>query len=139
MRNLMLMLATVCCVITGCAQPAVRTVERGVPITDEFVATIQEGVTTKEDITAKLGQPFSSSKIQDGAETAIWSYTETQQRGRTENNRFFGSRYDITSNATMLSVTFTKAGVVKTYIKSSGTHGNQPVNIKTEPVNKPSQ
>lgn len=138
MRNIILVvLAVACLTMAGCAQPAVQTIGRGAPITDELVDSIKEGVTTKAELVAKLGQPFSATRMPDGSEMLMWSYTETQQRGRTEHNVFFGSRYNVTANATMLNVTFTNNGIVNTFIKSSSTYGDQPVTVKTEPVSQP--
>lgn len=138
MRKMILgLLAMICLVMLGCAQPAIRTVWHGVPITDELVASIKEGVTTKSDLIGKLGQPFSATRMPDGSEMLMWNYTETQQQGGIENNVFFGSRYGVAASATVLNVTFTTDGVVKIFTKSSSTYGNQPVTVKTEPVSKP--
>lgn len=138
MRKLVFILMAIACLgLAGCATPAVQTIGQGVPITDELVASIQEGVTTKAELIAKLGQPFSATRMPDGSEMLMWNYTETQRLGRTENNVFFGSRYGVSANATVLNVTFTNDGVVKMFTKSSSTYGNQPVTVKTEPASKP--
>lgn len=48
----------------------------GSPITQEQVSAIKAGETTKEQVIAVFGQPFSNTADSDGKQILIWAYTE---------------------------------------------------------------
>jgi len=80
-------------------------VSHGRPITDEQVAAVREGVTTKQELLASFGRPVVSSKNSDGTEVIGWAYAKVG---------FAGSSYTNQS----ITVTVGQDGTVKSYTTS---------------------
>ena len=115
--------------LIGCA-PAVQTVSVGVPITDELLASIEKGRTTKNELTARLGRPSSEVGIQDGSTIATWSYSQSARAGHMEGSAFYGRRTMPVVDTRALSVTFDEKGVVKAVTHASSHYGTAPITVE---------
>ena len=116
--------------LTACA-PATQTVTVGVPITDELIASIEQGKTTKSELVARLGRPIITRSMPNGTSIAAWSYRQSERRGYKEgSNYIFSRRVMPVVDTRALSVTFDENDVVKAVSHSSHHFGDAPVTIE---------
>lgn len=66
MRHIVALFASL--VLAGCVT------QHGTPITQDQIAQIKQGATTKTDLLSLLGRPISSAQNSDGTEVVTWSY-----------------------------------------------------------------
>lgn len=66
MRHIIAIFAAI--VLVGCVT------QHGTPITQEQIAKIKQGETTKPELMMVLGRPISSAQNSDGTEVVTWSY-----------------------------------------------------------------
>ena len=121
----------------GCTPitPATQTVTMGVPITDELIASIEKGKTTKPELIARIGRPSTSMGMPDGTSIATWSYTQSERRGAQAGNLFAPNRYVMpVTDSRALSVTFDEKGVVKTVTHADHHFGDTPIAIENKPL-----
>ena len=118
--------------LTACA-PATQTVTVGVPITDELIASIEQGKTTKSELVARLGRPTTTTSMPNGTSIAAWSYRHSERRGYKEGrNYIFSRRVMPVVDTRALSVTFDENDVVKAVTHSSHHYGDAPVTIENK-------
>lgn len=113
LKNILLM---ACVSLAGCASS-------GVKISDEKIATLQDGKTTKTEVLASFGQPTSQHRNSDGTSTLIYSHSQTQARAITfvPIVGAFAGGADTTFGSVVLN--FDKSGVLSSYSTSSDQHG----------------
>ena len=123
--------------LVGCTPitPATQTVTMGVPITDELIASIEQGKTTKSELVARLGRPSTTMGMPDGTSIATWSYTQSERRGAQAGNLFAPNRYVMpVTDSRALSVTFDAKGVVKAVTHADHHFGDTQIAIENRPL-----
>jgi outer membrane protein assembly factor BamE (lipoprotein component of BamABCDE complex) len=100
--------------LAGCATS-------GTQISDGQMATMEKGKTTYAEVIARLGAPMVATKIADGSQMAVYSFTKSQIKGATlipVVGLFAGG---MKMDGNVVTFTFDQAGVLKDYT-TSATH-----------------
>lgn len=116
MKKLLIILS--CLTILGCASV-------GTKIDQDKVSQIKEGVTTKQEVIALLGNPYMNTLSSDSKEILMYQYAHTQTRPSTMIpvvGLFTGGA---DTSQQILQVLINKDGVVEKYTFSTS---NVPIN-----------
>ena len=110
MRKLFLLM--LCLGLVGCATTSLNENYGNFNLTQENVAKIQKGVTTKEEILSLFGQPMS--KIQNSSLGEMWTYAHT--KSKTTPPPFFSMQdFKVEVQSYSVTLTFDDKGIVKDF------------------------
>jgi hypothetical protein len=105
-----------CFVLAGC-------VAGGVKVEERQLSSFQKGQTTVSQVVGQLGSPNSSTLLPDGRRMLMYTYIQAQARPESFVpivGAFIGGA---DSHSTMVSLTFTRDGVLESYSSTQTQYG----------------
>jgi outer membrane protein assembly factor BamE (lipoprotein component of BamABCDE complex) len=100
-------------------------VSSGVEVKPEQTANFRPGVTTRQEVLAKLGNPTTSSTLPDGSTMLVYAFSAAQARPASFIpivGAFVGGA---DAHSSMVSFQFTPAGVLKSSSSATSQSGSQ--------------